>query len=355
MLEAEPDPPLAQERVRLHRHRQVGKGLVASDVQGAQGDPPTGHGFGDRAVDTLLLRDVGSRPPVEEQELGAHEAGTVRSRRERRPGVGHRAEVGCHDERDPVAGGGGSFGHGELTTALFGDLYGAPSVLLEHLRRRIDVHLTATTVEEHDRAVGDAQDVGSRRDHHRDVAGPGQDGGVRRRAPLGEHHSGDQAEIQAGRLRRREVARDEDALARHLPRGPADQRLQHLVTDRVHVRGPFAEVGVGQLRPLALQLGEAACPGCSGAGAGADAGLHIGQHLRVGEQRQVRVEDARLFGAHLSRGEDPDPLDLAAHGRHGLDDAAPLRSRLARRLLVDRDRHGPQPARRPDGDSRRSR
>ena len=214
------------------------------------------------------------------------------------------------------------------------------------VRRRIDVQLTASTVEEHDRALGHAQHVRPGRDDHRDVAGPGQDGGVRRRAPLGEHHSGDQAEVQAGRLGGRQVARDQDALGRHLPRGPAGQHAQHLVTDRVHVRGPLAEVGVGQVRPLALDLGEAARPGGSGPDAGADAGLHVGQHLGVGEQRQVRVEDARLLGAHLSRGEDPDRARSRGERppRTRRCGATPQQARPRGRWSTV-DRHGRQPAR----------
>ena len=52
------------------------------------------------------------------------------------------------------------------------------------------------------------------------------------------------------------------------------------------------------------------------------------------------------LGAHLSRGEDPHVLDLAAHGGDRLDDAPPLRGRLARPAAGRRSTgDGGQPAR----------
>ena len=131
VVEAEPDAALTEERVRLHGHRQVRQRLVSPDVEGPQGDPPTVHRLGDRVVLALLLLDVGGGAPVEEQELGAHQSGAVRAGRERGSGVGHRSEVGGHDDGRAVAGHGRLLGEGELPGALLGDLRGATSVLLQ--------------------------------------------------------------------------------------------------------------------------------------------------------------------------------------------------------------------------------
>ena len=116
--------------------------------------------------------------------------------------------------------------------------------------------------------------------------------------PSASTHSGDQAEIQAGRLRRasgRAATRTPFAvICRAVP--PVSARSTWSPTACTSAARSL-QVGVGQVRPLALDLGEAARPGGSGPDAGADAGLHVGEHLGVGEQRQVRVEDARLLGA----------------------------------------------------------
>ena len=64
----------------------------------------------------------------------------------------------------------------------------------------------------------------------------------------------------------------------------------------------------------------------------------------------MRVEDARLLGAHFAGGDDPDVLDVAAYGGDGLHDAPPLRGRLPHWLLVEVDRHRGQPAYRADRD-----
>ena len=212
------------------------------------------------------------------------------------------------------------------------------------------MQLAAAAVEEDRGALGDAQHLGAGRHDDGDVAGPGQDRRVRGRAPLGEDDAGHQVEVQAGRLGGRQVAGHQDTLRRHPPGGLAGQGPQHLVADRVDVRRPLPQVGVGQARPLALDVGQAAGPGGDRPDPGAGAGLDVGEHLGVGEQGEVRVEDARLLRAHFAGGDDPDVLDVAAHGGHGLHDAPPFGGRLPHRLLVEVDRHGGQPAHRADRD-----
>ena len=158
VVEAEPDPARPEERVRLARHRQVGQRLVAADVEGAQGDPPAGHGLGDRVVLTLLLLDVGSGAPVEEEELGADQPGAVRPGRERGSGIGHRSEVGGHDERTcrrgtrPAARRAASC---RARRSASSEARRRNSV--QQLRRGIDVQLAGAAVEDDRGAFGDAR------------------------------------------------------------------------------------------------------------------------------------------------------------------------------------------------------
>ena len=152
-------------------------------------------------------------------------------------------------------------------------------------------------------------------------------------APLRQDDAGHQVEVQRRGLCGGEVVGDQDTCGRHLARGLAGQGPQHLLAHRTHVRGALAQVGVGQPRPLGLDVGQAARPRGYGSEPAREASLDVGQHLGVGEQRQVGVEDAGLGGAHLARGHDPGVLDLPASRRHRLHDATPVRSGLGRGLL----------------------
>ena len=228
--------------------------------------------LGDRVVLGLLLLDVGRGAPVEEQELGAHQAGAVGPGRERGAGVGHRAEVGGDGERRAVAGHGRLLGEGELPGAPLGQLGGAPlgtppaapatgSTCSSPVPPSSDDVVPSGTVSTSRPA---ATTTGMSRARARIAA-------CEVGLPCGEDDAGHQVEVQAGRLGGRQVAGDQDALGRHLPGGLAGQRPQHLVADRADVGGALPQVGVGQVRPLALDLGQAAGPGGDGPGAGADA------------------------------------------------------------------------------------
>src|SRR6266403_993603 len=65
--------PSAEERVLLLRQRDVGHDLVAADVERAEDERPAVERVDHRGVGLVLLVLAGSRVPVEEQELGAHE------------------------------------------------------------------------------------------------------------------------------------------------------------------------------------------------------------------------------------------------------------------------------------------
>ncbi len=76
----------AQGRVLLGRDRQVGRGLVAADVQGADDQRTAVQGRGDGLVLAGLFVLVGRGLALQEQELGAQQARAFRAVRRRRPG-----------------------------------------------------------------------------------------------------------------------------------------------------------------------------------------------------------------------------------------------------------------------------
>ena len=178
---------------------------------------------------------------------------------------------------------------------------------------------------------------------------------MRRRASLGEDHSGHQVQVEAGGLGRREVGGHQDSLGSHPTSSDAGQRPEDLVADGAYVGGTLAQVGVRKRRPGPLDVGQAVRPRGDGPAPAADAGLDVGQHLRVGEQRQVGVEDARLLGARVPRGHDPDVLDLAPRLGHRCHDPSPLGRRLAHGMVVQVECRRFEPADRPDRDARRCR
>ena len=74
MLEREPDRPPAHERVGLVPPAQVGDGLVAAEVEGADRDGPVGRVLDDLAVVLVLLLLVGHVLVGEEEVFGAEQA-----------------------------------------------------------------------------------------------------------------------------------------------------------------------------------------------------------------------------------------------------------------------------------------
>ena len=68
-------------------------------------------------------------------------------------------------------------------------------------------------------------------------------------------------DVEAGGLGRGQVAGDQDALGDRLLVRAAGEHPAYLLTHRVYVGGSLAQVGVGQLGPLLLDVGEAAGPG----------------------------------------------------------------------------------------------
>ena len=167
-------------------------------------------------------------------------------------------------------------------------------------------------------------------------------------AALRQHDAHHEVQVEARRLGRGQVVGDQHPGGGHPPRGLAGESPQHLLAHRAYVGSTLAQVGVGQPGPLGLDLGEAARPRGRRTQAGAEPSLDVGEHLGVGQQREVRVEDARLGSAHLPCGHDPGALDLPARGSHCLHDAAPVRGGLGDRFLGRRSRRRAQLADRAD-------
>ncbi len=221
-----------------------GKRLVAADVECPQCDPPAGQCLRDRFVLRLLLVDAGRARPAEKQELGAYEAGSVGSCRERGPGIGHRSDIGDNREVRPVQGHRRLLREREVVGPALGQVRRPPAEIVQQLRRGIDAQLTGAAVQDDRRPFRDAEHFAAGRHDERDVACPREDRGMRGGAALGENDTEHEVGVQPGRFRGRQVAGDEDPFGHRLPGGLTGQCAQHLIADRVDVFGTLAQVRV---------------------------------------------------------------------------------------------------------------
>ena len=108
--------------------------------------------------------------------------------------------------------------------------------------------------------------------------------------------------VEAGRVRRRQVLRHEDARGReHGPRHrPSQDVREHLGADAAQVRGPSAQVLVLERVPRGGGPLDGVLPGaCRAAVIVVDGPLRRFQERLVSKEQQVRVEDLslRLTGA----------------------------------------------------------
>ena len=191
-------------------------------------------------------------------------------------------------------------------------------------------------------------------DNGGDPLRPGEDGDVRRRTAAYLHDGVDGRPVHVRDVRRCQRARDHHTGRDGSYGRCTEQAPQHLVADTADVLGPRPQVGVGQRRPLRLDVVDARGPRRSGTCTGVDALAHVGQQLGVPQQHQVRIEDARLLAAGLAYGDRAQPLDLATHLRDRLDQPAPLGRRwfAVGRVVGRRRRRGGEPAQWPDADPR---
>ena len=138
MTEAEPESPASQEGVRLAGGTQVRNGLVAADVERADGEPAAFERVGDRGVDVELLVFVGWLGAVEEEELGAEEADAVGAVSHRLYGVVERGDVGDDVDARTVGGDGGPGAPGEQVVSSHPLVRGPLASSGADVRRRID-------------------------------------------------------------------------------------------------------------------------------------------------------------------------------------------------------------------------
>ena len=360
VLEAQPDAALAEERVGLDRHRQVRQRLVPADVEGAQGDAPAAHRLRDRVVDRAAAPRRRARP------LRSRKRNSVRTRPapsaprdERRARVGDRPQVGGHVERRAVAGDGRLLGEGELPGVPLGSLAGAPPILLHQLRPTASTCSSPVLPSSDDGgALGQVQHVAARPPRPPGCPGPGPGSRrarwgcpapARRRSPgpgPGRPSRRGSGRRRPGLPRRSSAARSgRSALAG--PARPPRVRRRRAPAGRGRAgppTGPRPRRGSPprrrrRRRPVPMP------------------GLHVGEHLGVGEQRQVRVEDAGLrrrpplvrsgpWTRSISRRTVATASTMRRHSAAGSTAAC-----SARRVR----RRGGQPADRADRDARRRR
>ena len=144
------------------------------------------------------------------------------------------------------------------------------------------------------------------------------------RSTLGQQYGCHPGGIEPGRSRRSEILGNENA-AGLAGVGLADERAQHLVTDRAHIDGPGLEVRVGKGHQPGNHVIDGFGPRRCCAGVALDGGTHRAEQVRVVEQQQVGVEDGGVGLADLS-------CDFGAVALHVSTD---LRDRLAQAPPLD--------------------
>ena len=153
----------AEERVGLGRHGQRRQRLVRPGIERADDKGTAVEGAGDLAERLGLLLLVGQLSAVQEQELGAQQTDALGPQLDRARGLLHRAEVREHLDARAVAR------DARLVRPLarnrapsrrpLAALGGVP----EHVGRRVDLRGSVVTIEEQDRAFGDAERTASPR------------------------------------------------------------------------------------------------------------------------------------------------------------------------------------------------
>ncbi len=286
VLEAEPDAALAQERVRLLGHRQVGQWLVPADVEGPQRDRSPPHGLSDRVVLVRLLLDVwgacscpGTGTRSGPARRRRHRAKGPRVRRS--PSPGWPPPRSGSRRRDTA----GFSGERELPCALLGGLGGAALVLREQLRRGIDVQLAGAAVEQDDGAFRDVEDTSEPA-----ATTTGMSRALARMAacevglPSARSHAGHQVQVQVQRSRQGSGLGHQDPLRGDLPSDGSPVRARDTCSpDGVDVGRSLPQVGVGQARPLAARpRSRSPCQAATASAPAADPRLDVCEHLGVG-------------------------------------------------------------------------
>ena len=137
------------------------------------------------------------------------------------------------------------------------------------------------------------------------------------RASAREDDACDFLGVEDGRLCGQQIVDDEDAGAIDGRIGDACQLAEYLLSDRVHVDGAFAQVGVVDGAPFVFDGRHCLRPRARRGHTGLDAFEGCGHEVGIVEHHQVGVEDGGVGGAVLRR-RGAQALDVGAYSVEGV-------------------------------------
>ncbi len=207
--------PPAPERVRLLWERQVGRRLVAADVQRANDDRPVAHNLRHVLVDGELLFLAGRRQPFLEEEFGAQEADAFGARFERQRCIGGGAQVGDHFDAHPIVRAREALRCGPGCAARFGRNGLCLGVDKGCVAIRLDDDGAAAAIQRQRDAITDGGgQLRPDADDGGDAHAAREDGRVRRRPAARRAEADDAPAVERGRLRRQQIVGDDDGVGR---------------------------------------------------------------------------------------------------------------------------------------------
>ncbi|MNY09706.1 hypothetical protein D3C86_1426400 [compost metagenome] len=192
------------------RHRQIGQGLVAARIQGADDQGPSVQGVGDGLILGQLLVLGRGALTLQEEEFGAQQTAALGAPGHGGRGLGHVAQIGEDLDADAVCGaavlGGQGSSLGAAAVAGGGGALGAGLAC----RGRAGDQPSAVGVQHHQGAVLDPIQTGADRDQGRHAHGRGQDGDVRGRPAARGAQARYLDRVQRDQLRRQKVVGQDD-------------------------------------------------------------------------------------------------------------------------------------------------
>ena len=278
------------------RHREVGQRLVATDVERADG------ASGDRRAPRRWRRTPAPARRCRARCSRPRKRNSVRTRPEPSAPAAKAVRASATEPTlaatmtgVPSRTTAGSLAWARWRRATLRQVDGPAPVLLDLCGSGSTRTSPARPVDDDLRPLGDGEDLAARGDDQRDAPRPGQDRGVRRGAAGREHDARSPVRCP-GRRSRPASGRGPRARPRRRSARPRLRRGRGVPAPRRRVRRRLARAGRGR---AARPTGARSRPGTAGprrerTRAGGDPVLDVRQHLGVGQQRQVGVEDARL-------------------------------------------------------------
>ena len=268
VLAVETHGAIAEIGVVLMRQRQVGQGLVAADIEGADDDRPAPGRARRPAVGLVLFVFAGRRFAVEEEKLAAEKSDGFGSLPPGRLQFRRAADVGRDLHPDAVRCFCQSFfqpGQPPLPPFL-GRFLQAVVALQRRAGGRHDQ--TAPAVDDHFRVVTDLRQRLRRQGDGGNAVGPCQDGRVRSGAHFAQYQAAQMAAVQRQQFGGGQGGGHyHGGLAGRAPGacgGPANQFFLQLGGDVIQVVGPLPQVGAGGLLQDAGEMSGCFLDGRSG-------------------------------------------------------------------------------------------